>query len=131
MFVSESTRFRFARWAFAWGGWLLMLASSGALVWFTTGTSPEPETQSTEPKPPFAQVGRQDNETPVWSLTFMRDGIKHVERIPPDGVDSVRQRVEQARQFKEAIAEIFTANAQLLGLQRDQARVVAKKRKAR
>jgi len=68
---------------------------------------------------------------PVWSLTFMLDGQKHVERIPPDWVDSVRQRVEQARQFKEAVAEIFTANAQLLALQRDQSRAVAKLRKAR
>ena len=68
---------------------------------------------------------------PVWSLTFMLDGQKHVERVPPDWVDSVRLRVEQARQFKEAVAEIFTANAQLLALQRDQSRAVAKRRKAR
>jgi hypothetical protein len=61
----------------------------------------------------------------------MLDGQKHVERIPPDWVDSVRLRVEQARQFKEAVAEIFTANAQLLALQRDQSRAVAKLRKAR
>lgn len=67
---------------------------------------------------------------PVWSLTFMLDGQKHVERIPADWVDSVRQRVEQARQFKDAVAEIFTANAQLLALQREQSRAVAKKRKA-
>jgi hypothetical protein len=68
---------------------------------------------------------------PVWSLTFMLDGQKHVERIPPDWVDSVRLRVQQARQFKEAVAQIFTANAQLLALQRDQSRAVAKLRKAR
>jgi hypothetical protein len=68
---------------------------------------------------------------PVWSLTFMLDGQKHVERIPPAWVDSVRLRVEQARQLKEAVTEIFTANAQLLALQRDQSRAVAKLRKAR
>jgi hypothetical protein len=68
---------------------------------------------------------------PVWSLTFMLDGQKHVERIPPDWVDSVRLRVEQARQFKEAVAEIFTANAQLLALQRDQSRAAAKLQKTR
>ena len=61
----------------------------------------------------------------------MLDGRKHVERVPPDWVDSVRERVEQARQFKEAVAEIFTANAQLLALQRDQSRVVAKRQKAK
>jgi len=67
---------------------------------------------------------------PVWSLTFMLDGQKHVERVPPDWVDSVRQQVQQARDFKEAVAEIFTANAQLLILQRDQSRAAAKRRKA-
>jgi hypothetical protein len=61
----------------------------------------------------------------------MLAGQKHVERIPPDWVDSVRQRVEQARLFKEAAAEIFAANAQLLALQRDQSRAVAKSRKAK
>jgi hypothetical protein len=68
---------------------------------------------------------------PVWSLTFMLDGKKRVEKVPPDWVDSVRPRVERARQFKEAVAAIFTANAQLLALQRDQSRAVAKKQKAR
>src|ERR1700687_4966031 len=54
-----------------------------------------------------------DQDHPVWSLTVMQDGQKHVERIPSDWADSVRQRVEQAREFKEAVAEIFTAHAQL------------------
>jgi hypothetical protein len=97
----------------------------------------------THPAPVRGQVVAHDPEIvqrhmradgqghPVWSLTFMLDGQKHVERIPPDWVDSVRQRVEQARMFKEAIAEIFAANAQLLALQRDQSRVDAKTRKAR
>jgi hypothetical protein len=61
----------------------------------------------------------------------MLDGQKHVERIPPDWVDSVRLQVEKARQFKEAVTEIFTTNAQLLLLQRDQSRAAAKRRKAR
>jgi len=57
----------------------------------------------------------------------MLDGQKRVEKVPSDWVDSVRQRVEQARQFKEAVAEIFTVNA----LQRDQSRAAAKKPKPR
>ena len=61
----------------------------------------------------------------------MLDAHKRVEKVPPDWVDSVRQRVQQARQFKKAVAEIFTANAQLLALQRDQSRAVAKKQKPR
>jgi len=70
MVVREPTRSRFGRWAFAWGGWLLVLAGAGGLAWFTLATSSEHETQSPEPKPPFAQVGRQDNDAPVWSLAF-------------------------------------------------------------
>ena len=68
---------------------------------------------------------------PAWSLTFMLDGQKHVEKVPSDWVYSVRQPVQQARQFKEAVAEIFTANAQLLALRRDQSRAAAKKQKPR
>ena len=66
---------------------------------------------------------------PAWSLTFMLDGKKRVQKVPPDWVDSIRLRVQQARQFKETVAEIFTANAQLLALQRDQARAGAKRAK--
>lgn len=68
---------------------------------------------------------------PAWSLTFMLDGQKRVEKVPLDWVDSVRQRVEQARQFNESVAEIFTANAQLLALQRDQSRAAGRKQKPR
>lgn len=60
---------------------------------------------------------------PVWSLTFMVNGKKRVERIPDEWVESVRERVEAGREFKEAVAEIFAANAQLLTLWRkEQAR---------
>lgn len=59
---------------------------------------------------------------PVWSLTFMVQGQKRVERIPDDWVEAVRQRVEQGRKFKEAVAEVFAANAQLLVLERKQSR---------
>ena len=55
---------------------------------------------------------------PVWSLTFMVKGEKRVERIPEEWIESVRERVEAGRKFKEAIAEIFAANAQLLALWR-------------
>jgi len=55
---------------------------------------------------------------PVWSLTFMAEGSKRVERIPEDWIESVRIRVEAGRKFKEAVAEIFAANAELLTLWR-------------
>lgn len=57
---------------------------------------------------------------PVWSLTFMVKGQKRVERIPADWVEEVRHRVEAGRAFKEAVAEVFAANAQLLALWRRQ-----------
>src|SRR6266851_2190581 len=49
---------------------------------------------------------------PGWSLTFMVHGKKRVERIRP--------LVEQGREFKDAVSEVFSANAQLLALGRRQ-----------
>ena len=57
---------------------------------------------------------------PLWSLTFMVGGKKRVERIPTEWVDEVRRRVEEGREFKRAVAEVFAANAQLLVLERRQ-----------
>ena len=57
---------------------------------------------------------------PGWSLTFMVKGKKHVERIPAEWVEDVRRQVEAGREFKEAVAEVFAANAQLLALKRKQ-----------
>ncbi len=59
---------------------------------------------------------------PVWSLTFMVNGRKRVERIPADWAEGVRRRVGEGREFKQAVAEIFTANAELLVLGRKQQR---------
>jgi hypothetical protein len=57
---------------------------------------------------------------PLWSLTFMVQGKKRVEPIPLQWVDMVRQRVDLGRQFKEALAELFVLNAELLVLERKQ-----------
>jgi hypothetical protein len=62
----------------------------------------------------------QEEGHPSWSLTFMADGKKRVERIPDDWVEQIRPLVEQGRKFKDAIAEAFAANAQLLALWRRQ-----------
>jgi len=59
---------------------------------------------------------------PVWSLTFMAGGQKRVERIPNEWVEDVQRWVEAGREFKEAVAEVFAANAQLLALWRKQRR---------
>jgi hypothetical protein len=57
---------------------------------------------------------------PIWFLTFMVKGRKRVERIPEEWVEEVRRRVEAGREFKQAVAEVFAANAQLLALWRRQ-----------
>jgi hypothetical protein len=57
---------------------------------------------------------------PQWSLTFMVDGKKRVERIPAEWVEEVQRRVKEGREFKQAVAEVFTANAELLVLWRQQ-----------
>ena len=57
----------------------------------------------------------------------MVQGEKHVERIPEGWVEVVRQRVDMGRNFKEAVAELFAANAQLLVLERNQSREIAKR----
>jgi hypothetical protein len=57
---------------------------------------------------------------PSWSLTFMVNGKKRVERIPDEWVEQIRPLVEQGREFKDAIAEVFATNAQLLALRRKQ-----------
>ncbi len=57
---------------------------------------------------------------PSWYLTFMVDGKKRVERIPAEWVAEVQRRVAAGRAFKEAGAEVFAANAELLVLWRRQ-----------
>ena len=57
---------------------------------------------------------------PSWYLTFMVQGKKRVERIPAEWVDDVRRRVDAGREFKQAVAEVLAANAQLLVLERQQ-----------
>ncbi len=59
---------------------------------------------------------------PVWSLTFMVEGRKQVERIPAALVDEVRPRVEAGRRFQQAVREVLSINAQLLALAKKQAR---------
>ena len=57
---------------------------------------------------------------PQWSLTFMVGGKKRVERIPAEWVEEVQRRVEEGRQFRQALAEVLSANAELLVLWRKQ-----------
>jgi hypothetical protein len=57
---------------------------------------------------------------PIWMLTYMLDGKKRVERIPAEWAEEVQRRVDAGRQFRDAVAEVFNANAQLLVIQRRQ-----------
>ena len=59
---------------------------------------------------------------PVWSLTFMVQGKKHVQHIPKQWVEDVRRRVQAGRAFQDAVREVLAANAQLLVLARQQRR---------
>src|SRR5437773_12019554 len=59
---------------------------------------------------------------PFYSLTFMVDGKKHVESVPAGWIDAVRPAVDAGRGFKDAVAELFAINAQLLVLARQQRR---------
>jgi len=59
---------------------------------------------------------------PFYSLTFMIDGQKRVESIPLEWIDTVRPAVDSGRGFKDAVAELFVINAQLLVLSRQQQR---------
>jgi hypothetical protein len=52
----------------------------------------------------------------------MIDGKKHVASVPADWIDAVRTAVDAGRGFKDSVADLFTINAQLLLLARQQRR---------
>jgi hypothetical protein len=52
----------------------------------------------------------------------MVEGKKRVEHIPNEWVEEVQRLVDAGREFKEAVAEVFATNAQLLALWRKQRR---------
>ncbi len=59
---------------------------------------------------------------PAWTLTFMSDRKRRVERIPKEWAPDVRRRVEAGRRFRDAVRDVLTANAELLVLARQQRR---------
>jgi hypothetical protein len=68
-----------------------------------------------------------DQGHPVWSLTFMVKGKKHVQHIPKSWVEEVRRRVRAGREFQHAVREVLAANAQLLVLARQQRKKKSKR----
>jgi uncharacterized protein DUF6788 len=71
---------------------------------------------------PTCHCARDKKGHPIWSLTFMAGGKKRVERIPKEWLEEVQRLVEAGREFKQAVAEVCAANAQLLALWRRQRR---------
>ena len=57
---------------------------------------------------------------PSWYLAFMVGGKQRVEHIPAAWAADVQRRVAAGREFKQAVAEVLAANAQLLVLERQQ-----------
>lgn len=71
-------------------------------------------------KPTCHCAGGEGAGHPGWQLTFMVAGRKRVERIPAAWAEEVRRRVDAGRAFREAVAEVFALNAELLVLERRQ-----------
>lgn len=71
----------------------------------------------------------QDKGHSAWSLTYMIDGERHVERIPAQWAEEVRRRVQAGRELQDAIREVLAANARLLVLARQQEKKLKKKKK--
>ena len=69
---------------------------------------------------PTCHCAQDKKGHPLWSLTLLAGGKKRVEHIPNEWVEEVQRLVEAGREFKEAVAEVFAANAQLLALWRKQ-----------
>ena len=59
----------------------------------------------------------------------MVQGKKQVQHIPKEWVEEVRRRVEQGREFQDAVREVLAANAQLLVLERQHRKKPKKKKK--
>ena len=57
---------------------------------------------------------------PIWYLSFSVQGRKRQEQIPVEWVEEVRRRVAAGRAYKDAVSEVFAANAELLVLWRRQ-----------
>ena len=68
---------------------------------------------------------------PMWSLNFMANGKANTERVPFEWVDEIRPLHQQGRDYKNAVAEVFAINAQLLVLLRKQHQAQKKKKKSK
>lgn len=65
----------------------------------------------------------------AWSLTYMVQGRRHVERIPAEWAEEVECRVAAGRELQDAVREVLAANVQLLVLAKQQAKKGKKRKK--
>lgn len=65
----------------------------------------------------------------AWSLTYMIQGRRHVERIPAEWAEEVERRVAAGRELQDAVREVLAANVQLLVLAKQQEKKRKKKKK--
>jgi hypothetical protein len=65
---------------------------------------------------------------PNWTLTYMLNGVRHVEHIPREWADAIRRRVEAGRAFQDAVREVLAVNVQLVVLARQQRRPAVRRR---
>jgi hypothetical protein len=59
---------------------------------------------------------------PMWTLTFSIDGRRVVEFVPDDLVPLIEPLANEGRDYRDALYEILTINAQLLHLWRKEKR---------
>ena len=71
-------------------------------------------------KPTCHCADPKDPGHPCWTLTFINQGRRRVERIPKHWAELVRARVQAGHQFQDAVRELLTTNAELLVLARKQ-----------
>ena len=59
---------------------------------------------------------------PQWVLTYSVEGTKYVQALPADAVPALQPLVERGRDYRDAVAELFGINSQLVSLWRQQQR---------
>ncbi|MBL8178495.1 MAG: hypothetical protein JNK48_27725 [Bryobacterales bacterium] len=82
------------------------------------GSLTESSTRCGKPTCHCAQPNDPGHST--WTLTFMSNGRRRVERIPKAWAEQVQERLRAGRQFQDAVRDLLTTNAELLVLARKQ-----------
>jgi hypothetical protein len=65
----------------------------------------------------------------AFSLTYMLDGRRHVDRVPLQWAEEVRRRVKAGRKFRDAVRRVLAINVRLMVLARKQEKRGKKQKK--